>query len=60
MVKHFGKNAIYYLPEGIVDMQEAPAFPSPMDLKRKYVVKTKMTRQIPTGKAANIDVENNE
>ena len=50
MLQILGKEAIYVLPprlEHITDMSEIPAFPSPLDLMYKYVIKGKCPRRLP-------------
>ncbi len=50
MVDIFGIESIYLLPEDlkdITDMRDIPAFPSPNELKYKFIVKCKGKRIFP-------------
>jgi hypothetical protein len=58
-----GKENIYQLPEGLAgidDFKKLPLYPSPAELKHKYIIKCKTKRIFPKLIAASTHAQRNE
>jgi hypothetical protein len=58
-----GKENIYQLPEGLADIDDfkkLPLYPSPAELKHKYIIKCKTKRIFPKLIAASPQAQRNE